>query len=187
MPWLVCMCFSCVLQYLAVCCSVCSDVIASVFIMCALGCRRVSQYVAERCCVLQRTAVAHLHVSSSRVLQCVAVCCSVLKHVAICWRYSSALAFIKYAPVRCSMLQCVRACCSVSRYLMCMCLQYQNGATTRGWERHDWSLSEPNSCHHGSARKQGVLRCVALCCSGLWSITVCCSALQYAAACCNML
>ena len=78
--------YVCVLQCVAVCCSV---------LQCVAVCCSVSQCVA----VLQY--VPHCVAVFRIVLQCVVVCCSVLQSVTMC------------PAVRCSVLQCVTVCCSV--------------------------------------------------------------------------
>jgi len=92
----------CVLQCVAVCCSV---------LQCVAVCCSVLQRVAVCCSVLQCVAVC------CSVLQCVAVCCCVLQHAALCCNMLHCVALccnmLQCAAVCCSVLQCAAVCCRV--------------------------------------------------------------------------
>jgi len=54
---------------------------------------------------------------------------------------------------------------------------------------HVWALGDRSEEGHSGrrARNQGVLQCVAVCCSVLQCVAVCCSVLQCVAVCCSVL
>jgi len=86
----------CVLQCVAVCCSV---------LQCVAACCSVLQCVAVRCSLFLGLLSVFLQVLRVCVLQCVAMCCSVLQCVAAC----------------CSVLQCVAVVFLGSLVSFCRC------------------------------------------------------------------
>ena len=105
--------FVCVLQCVAVCCSV---------LQCVVVCCSVLQCVAVCCSMLQCVAVCCVlsgvgHVADCMcVAVCVAVCCSVLHRVTPWVELAMSLLRMCVAvciAVCCSVLQCVAVCCSV--------------------------------------------------------------------------
>jgi len=145
----------CVLQCVAVCCSVlrCVAVCCSVLLRVAVCCS-VLQRVAVYCSVEQCGAVC------CGMLWCVAAYCSVLQRVAswcsMLQRAADNLVHIRSVCVAvrcsvlqrvCSLLQCVASCCSMLQTI-------------------NWYTSI--SC---------VLQCLAVCCSVLQCVAVCCSVL----------
>jgi len=136
----------CVLQCVAVCCS-------------------VLQCVAVYCSVMQCTAVC------GSVLQCGVVCCSVLQCVAVCCTVCFGFAtnchsrcvigaaqmcvavccsMLQCFAVHCSVLQCVAVCCSVLQCVLPPIVTLDVSSVT----------SSPDVCC-------SMLQCVAVCCSVL--------------------
>jgi len=151
----------------------------------------VLQYVAVCCSVLQLVLLLHLQASSAlaiyslprwhavrcSMLHCVAMCCSVLQHVLLSRQQASIpWQYIHFQDGMQGVEVCCGVCCSL---LQCVAARIALTSASIECNGNVSTSKVARSALQYVVVQCSVLQCVAVCCSVLQCVALCCSVLQH--------